>query len=136
MRGEPIWGNLVLVRMANATSVVSANGGAGRFPYLSRLARAVEEQDIHLSCTAVAPHNAGPDTGAVGALSRFGLRATGGAPYPDRGLRIRFRARAEAKYGRMDVDMVAHDDGGNARGSETCSPSRSAFEGPLPFGGP
>ena len=68
------------------------------------------------------------------ALSRFSSRVCGLNPYPERELRKKFRSRVKERQGAVDMDMLASDDGRNARGPFYRPPSNSVFEGPLPRG--
>ena len=48
-------------------------------------------------------------------------------PYSERELRRRFRKEAQRRCGRMDVDMLASDDGRDAWVANPRPPSNSAF---------
>ena len=48
--------------------------------------------------------------------------------------RRRDRKEVEARRGKVDVDMMASDDGHNAWAPNFRSPSNSALKGPLPWG--
>ena len=87
-----------------------------------------------MRCTVVALHIAGRDNSVADALSRVSIRVRGLGPYPDRELRWKFRCAAQRRRGAIDVDMLASDDGRNARAPNFRSPARSAFEGSLPTG--
>ena len=125
---------LILVRMDNSTAVSYANYGAGRVGTLTALARRIKDQEAILGCTVVALHIAGSDNAVADALSRFSIRVRGLDPFPERALRWRFRKEVALRCGRMDVDMMASDDGHNAWVPVYRSPSNSALEGPLPWG--
>ena len=68
------------------------------------------------------------------ALSRFSIRARGVGSYPERELRHKYRMEACRRYGGIDVDMLASDDGDNAWGPAFRALSNSAFGGSLPVG--
>ena len=93
-----------------------ANDGAGRVSHLALLARSIKELEVPLGCTAVALHIAGRRNAVADALPRFTIRARGLDPYPRRGLRPKFRREVVERCGAIDSDMLARDDGPNARG--------------------
>ena len=133
-RGTMLAGKLVLARMDNCAAAAYANYGAGRVSTLTALARKIKEREVAMGCTVVALHIAGTDNAVSDALSRFSIRVRGPDPYPERELRWRFRHEVERRCGPAEVGMLASDDGRNAWGANYRSPSRSAFEGPLPNG--
>ena len=93
-----------------------SNDGAGRVSRLALLARSIKELEVPLGCTAVALHIAGRRNAVADALPRFTIRARGLDPYPRRGLRPKFRREVVERCGAIDSDMLARDDGPNARG--------------------
>ena len=120
--------------MGNCAAAAYANYGAGRVSTLTAPARTVEEREVRLGRAVVALHIAGRDNTAAGALSRFSIRVRDLDPFPERELRWIFRREVQRRCGAIDVDMLASDDGHNAWVADYRSPSRSAFEGPLPNG--
>ena len=125
---------MALVRMDNAAAASYANYGAGCVPALTLLARRIKGRAVALGCTIAALHIAGRGNAVADALPRFSIRVRGLDPYPERELRWRYRKEVEARCGAADVDMMASDNGRNARAPNFRSPSNSAPEGPLPRG--
>ena len=68
------------------------------------------------SCIVVALHIAGRRNSVADALSRFTNRARGLDPRPHRELRPKYRREVTERCGVIDVDMLARDDGSDARG--------------------
>ena len=87
--------------------------------------RRIKELDLSSRCTPVAFHIGQRGSSAADALPRPTLTASGGDLYPGRELQSKFRGQVEARRGRMNVDMPARGNGGNAR---------FPFYGPLPAG--
>ena len=129
--GDRLAGNLVRARMDNSAAAAYANFGAGRVSRPTLLARSMKELEAPLGCTAVALHFAGQRNAVADALSRLTFRARGLDPYPRRGLRPKFRQEVVERCGAIDFDVLARDDGSNARGPQLRSPSNSAFGRPL-----
>ena len=112
-------GKLVLVRMGDATAVTYANFGAGGPRQLTQLARRIRGLRPSYVSTVVALYIAGRGYSVADALSRFSIEVAGGGPLSDRDLRSLCGSQAEACSGKMDVDMLASDDGVHAWGSLT-----------------
>ena len=109
--GEQLGGKLALIRMDKGTAASYANYAAGMAPHLTQLARSRKELELSFCCAVVALHIAGEDNSVADALSRFAIRARGLGPYPERGLRRKYRAVVNRLCGAIDVDMLASDDG-------------------------
>ena len=115
-----------------SAAVAYANHGAGRPLPRALLARRIKELEAYRRYAFVALRIAGGDTSVAGALSRVTSKVSGGDLLAGREPRNRFREQVEARCGRVDVDMVARDEGSNAPRPVSRSPWDSAFEGPLP----
>ena len=129
------WGDspaskLVLVRIGNSTSVWYANNSAGRIPRFTQLARSIEDLEVSLRRTAAPLHIAGRRNSIADALSRFTIRGRGLGPRPNRGLRDNYRIEVIDRCGDIDVDVLACDDGSNARVPYYRCPIESSLRGP------
>ena len=128
---ELLAGDLVVARMNNSTAIAYADYGAGRVPRLTMLGREVEEREVAIGCAVAALHISVGGSMVADTPSRFSVQVRGLGPYPERELRKKFRSEAQCRCGTVVFDMIARNDGLNARGPSFRPPPSSAFEGPL-----
>ena len=69
----------------------------------------------------------GKDNTVADALTRVSIRVRGLGPYPERELRKKRRSQVQDRCGAVDVDVMASDEGHNARGPFFRLPSNSAL---------
>ena len=100
--------------IVNNTAVACADYGAGKIPRLTRAARCIMELEVGLCCTVVAPHVTGKDNAVADALPRFSFWVRALDPFPQGDSRQTFRKKVDARRGRIDVDMLASDEGSKA----------------------
>ena len=120
--------------MGGAAAVSYAHYGACRAAALTKLIRGIEDWELPIPRTLVAPLIRGARNGVADALSRFILRARGRDPYPDRQPRGGRRKMVKEERGRMGVDSMASDSGDNPSSKAFRSPPHSAFEAAPPGG--
>ena len=88
----------------------------------------MKELEIRLQYNFETLQISGHDNSIANPLSHYTLQVSAQDPHPDRQSGPNFWNAVAARCGKMDADMLAHDDGSNASCDSFRSPSNSAFD--------